>query len=280
MYENNEIDVSFVPIDFLDRAKDPNDPLSKEYVTGDILATSYIGFNTKVPPFDDVKVRQAFAAAIDKDRLISVVLKNGWKKADGILPPQMPGYNPQLKGIGFDAAKAKDLLKQSKYGGAEGLPPVQITESGVGANVGNITEAILAMWKENLGVDVKVQQVESATFFSDLDKGRFQMFSLGWIADYPDPENFLDLKFHTGSRQNDTAYSNPDVDKLLDQARTEQDSTKRLQLYQQAEQKIVDDAPWIPLFFDASHTVVKPYVKGWVEPAMIVERLRNVEIQS
>ncbi len=278
MYENDEIDTSFVPVDFLERAKDPNDPLSKEYVQGQELSTSYVGFNTRIPPFDDPKVRQAFAAALDRDRLISVVLKDGWQRAIGVLPPQIPGFNPELKGIPFDPARAKQLLAESKYGGVEGLPPVQLTESGAGANVGNITEAMLAMWKENLGVDVRVQQVESATFFSDLDKGRFQMFSLGWIADYPDPENFLDLKFHTGSRQNDTQYSNPAVDALLDQARTELDTTKRLQLYQQAEQLIVDDAPWLPLFYGASHSLVKPWVKGWVEPPMVVERLRFVEI--
>jgi len=280
MYENDEIDVSFVPIDFLERAEDPNDALNKEYVKGDELSTSYIGFNTKAPPFDDAKVRQAFAAAIDKDRLISVVLRNGWKKASAILPPQMPGYNPETTGIVFDVARAKQLLAESKYGGPEGLPPVQLTESGAGANVGNITEAILAMWKENLGVDVKVQQVETATFFGDLDKGRFQMFSLGWIADYPDPENFLDLKFHTGSRQNDTQYSNPEIDALLDQARVEPDPTKRLQMYDQIEKRIVDDAPWIPLFFGASHTIVKPWVKGWLEPAMIVPKLRFISIEK
>lgn len=279
MYENNEIDVSFVPIDFLQRAEDVNDPLNKEYVKGDELSTSYIGFNTKAPPFDDPKVRQAFATAIDKARLVSVVLRNGWRQANGILPPQMPGFNPELAGLTFDAAQAKKLLSESKYGGPEGLPPIQLTETGAGANIGNITEAILAMWKENLGVDVRVQQVETATFFSDLDRGRFQMFSLGWIADYPDPENFLDLKFHSGSRQNDTQYSNPEVDAILDQARTEADPTRRLALYDQAEEMIVNDAPWIPLFHGASHNIVKPYVKGWLETPLVVPRLRFVSIE-
>ncbi len=101
----------------------------------------------------------------------------------------------------------------------------------------------------------------------------------GWSADYPDPENFLDLKFHSGSRQNDTQYSNPEVDAILDQARTEADPTRRLALYDQAEEMIVNDAPWIPLFHGASHNIVKPYVKGWLETPLVVPRLRFVSIE-
>ena len=106
------------------------------------------------------------------------------------------------------------------------------------------------------------------------------MFSLGWIADYPDPQNFLDLKFHSASANNETKYSNPDVDKLLEQARGEQDQAKRLTLYQQAEQKIVNDAPWVPLYHGKGGVLIKPYVKGYTIPPFVIPNLRYVSIQK
>ena len=84
-------------------------------------------------------------------------------------------------------------------------------------------------WKDNLGIDVKITQAESGTFFNDIDQGRYQMFHLGWIMDYPDPEDMLDVLFYSKSRQNNTRYNNPDVDAQLEQARVEPDTEKRLQ---------------------------------------------------
>ena len=91
-----------------------------------------------------------------------------------------------------------------------------------------------------------------------------QIFSGNWCADYPDPENFADVLYHTGSQQNTGNYSNPALDAILDQARTEQDVTKRMQLYQQAEQMIVHDAPALFIMHDVSYELVKPVVKGFV----------------
>ena len=104
------------------------------------------------------------------------------------------------------------------------------------------------------------------------------MFNGGWIMDYPDPEDILDLKFHSGSQLNDVAYSSPEVDKLLDQARVESDPQTRLGLYQQAEEIIIKDAVWIPLYFSQNHYVVANRVQGWFEPPMVIPRLRFVEV--
>ena len=226
------------------------DPLNAEYKTGPELSLSYLGFNVNVPPFDDPKVRLAFAKAIDKDQISRVVLLNMLPVADTIMMPGLPGYladngsNPQA----FDVDAAKQLLADSKYGGPDGLGPITLTEIGGGASAGFDTQAIVEMWRQNLGVDVTIEQSEAASFFDDLDRGTLQMFEIGWIMDYPDPEDVLDLLFHSGSRQNNTNYSNPDVDKLVEQARAETDPTKRADLYQQAERIILNDAPWVPLF--------------------------------
>ncbi len=136
------------------------------------------------------------------------------------------------------------------------------------------------MWRQNLGVDVTIEQSEPASFFDDLDRGTLQMFDIGWIMDYPDPEDLIDLLFYSNSRQNNTNYSNPDVDALVEQARTESDFTKRADLYQQAERIILDDAAWVPLFYGRDHIVVKPYVQGFDPQAIVIPRLRYVTINK
>jgi oligopeptide transport system substrate-binding protein len=280
MYQNNEIDVASVGVTDIESVEDPTSKLHAEYVTGDDLSLSYIGFNTGVEPFNDPKVRQAFAHAIDREKIANVVLKDMLPVAQGIMMPGLPGYNPDSKALSFDPALAQQLLKESKYGGPDGLPPVSITEVGGGATVGFDTQAMVEMWKENLGVDVQIEQTEAATFFDDLDSGRLQMYVTGWIMDYPDPEDILDIHFYSQSRLNNTRYSNPDVDALLEQARTEQDVDRRLSLYQQAEQIVIQEAVWVPLYNGRDHLLVKPYVKGFQSPPMVIPHLRYVSIEQ
>jgi oligopeptide transport system substrate-binding protein len=279
MYENNEIDVAGVGITDIDRVQDPTSNLHAEYVTSDDLSISYIGFNTQTEPFNDPKVRQAFAHAIDREKIAKVVLKDMLPVAQGVMMPGLPGYNPQSKALSFDPELAKQLLKESKYGGPDGLPTVTITEVGGGANVGFDTQAMVEMWKQNLGVDVQIEQTEAATFFDDLDSGRLQMYVTGWIMDYPDPEDVLDVHFYSQSRLNNTRYSNPELDALLEQARTEQDVNRRMSLYQQAEQIVIQDAVWVPLYNGRDHALVKPYVKGFNFPPMVIPHLRYVTIE-
>jgi oligopeptide transport system substrate-binding protein len=277
-YENNEIDLAGVGINDIERVRDQSDPLHKEFTETPTLSIGYIGFNSQKAPFDDVKVRQAFSESIDKDQLINVILKNEADKATGILPPAMPGYSKDTKGLPYDVNAAKQLLQDSKYAGK--LPPVQITLSGQGASVDPLTEAIIQMWKTNLGVDVTVQQEETATFFQDARDGKLQMFTEAWAADYPDPEDFLSVNFLSDSQQNEAKYNNPQVDTLLRQADTTLDQSKRMDLYHQAEQQILTDAAWIPLTFDKDELLVKPYVKGYSPPGLIIPLLRYVSIQK
>lgn len=275
-YENDEIDLAEVGINDIERIRDKGERLNKEFVEKPELATRYVAFNTKQPPFDDPKVRQAFAMAVDKQRIVDVVLRKIMPVADTILPPGMPGFSAEIKGLRYDPAKAKQLLQESKYQGR--LPRVVMTLSGQGQNVGPTIEAMLEMWKQALGVEVEVEQVETATFFQDVRRGRYQMWNQGWSADYPDPENFLDIHFYSESRQNETGYKNSDVDQLIIQARTERDQPRRFALYGQIERQLLQDSPWIPLFHDSSARLVKPYVKGWQEPGLVIPRLRYVSI--
>lgn len=280
MYENGELDMTEVGLADIERVTDPSNPLSKELLIVDHFDLMYVGLNTQAPPFDDVKVRQAFSYAIDKVKLAEVVYKSTVVATNGILPPGMPGYNKNLRGLSYDVNKAKDLLAQSKYAGK--MPEITLFVSGAGGSPARAVSALQEMWKQNLGVQVQVQQVEWATYLNDLKRHKFQMFGVtsGWIADYPDPQDFLDILFYSKSYENHMGYNNPALDKLLEQARVEQDPARRLKLYQDAEQIIVDDAPVIPLHNSREYWLVKPNVKGVFRAPMIVPWLKNVYIQD
>ena len=278
-YQNGEIDIDpAVGVDDIESVRDPSNPLNKEFHEKPDLSTGYIAFNAQQPPFDDPKVRQAFSESVDKNQLVNTILKGEADVANGILPPGLPGYSKETKGLPYDPAAAKQLLQESKYAGK--LPPIQLSTAGTGANVGPLIEALVQMWKTNLGVDVTVQQVEAATFLQNAVQGKFQMWEAGWAADYPDPEDFLSVNFYSQSQQNDTKYNNPDVDKLLQQADVELDQTKRMDLYHQAEQQIINDAAWLPLVYDKDEVLIKPYVKGYDLVGMIIPILRYVSIQK
>jgi oligopeptide transport system substrate-binding protein len=276
MYENDEIDLTGVGINDIERIRDPLESLNAEFSEGPSLDTFYIGLNTQEPPFDDPKVRQAFAMAIDKEVLAEVVLKDLVVSAEGVLPPGMPGFNEELEGIPFNPEGARELLEEA--GGVDSLGEISLLSSGRGANVAPTIQAVAAMWKDHLGVSVDLPQLQFGQFLQDLDEGNFQTFSLGWIADYVDPQNFLDIKLHSQSDNNETMYSNPEVDALLEEARTEQDQARRLELYQQAEQIIVRDAPWIPLFHGKNNALTKPYVQDYFIAPFVIPNLRYVSI--
>ena len=278
-YENGELDLAGISVNDVERVASPRDPLNAEYKSGPNLSIWYIGFNTKTPPFDDPNVRKAFAMAIDRNQIARVVLKDMMPVANSYMMPGLAGYNQSAQAPTFNPEEARRLLAESKYRDARGLGNVTMSEIGGGASAGFSTQAIVEMWRTNLGVEVSIAQAEAASFFDDLDRGRMQMFEIGWIMDYPDPEGIIDLLFHSNSRQNNTRYSNPQFDALVEQARTEQDSTRRVQLYQQAEGILLGDLPWIPLFFGREHFVVKPYVKGFEPQAIVIPQLRHISIQ-
>ena len=275
-YQDGDIDITGVGLDDLEAIQDASNDLNKEYSQTPRQSLDYIGFNTNTPPFDDPKVRQAFAMSVDRAKIAEVILKSAIPVANGILMPGLPGYTTDDKTYPYDPDEAKTLLSESKY--ADDMPEITLAEIGAGGTVGPTTEAIVQYWKDNLGIDVKIQQAEAGTFFSDIDQGRYQMFHLGWIMDYPDPEDILDILFYSKSRQNNTRYTNPEIDTLLESARVEQDTEKRLAAYQDVEKKLIQDAVWMPMFYDVTHALVKPYVTGFSFPPMVIERYRDIEV--
>ena len=280
MYENDEIDIAGVGLSDLDRLLDPTHSLNSELLQASpSFSVQYIGLNVDEPPLDDLNVRKALNLAIDKREIATIVLGDQVVPATGILPPGFPGFNSSVSGYEFNPEEAKRLLLASKYGDdLENMPPITITTPGsFGANVSLDMEVILAMWEKNLGIKTEFQQTEFATFLKDLHKGRFQMFDIGWIADYPDPENFLDILFYSDSSNNHTNYNNPDVDALLEQARIERDETMRFSIYNEVEQTILDDAPWIPLWYSGErYLLVKPNVHDFLQTPLIIPKLRHV----
>jgi oligopeptide transport system substrate-binding protein len=217
---------------------------------------------------------------VNKDRIIKIILKDVMPKADGILPPSMPGYNEKLQGLTYDVVKAKSLIASSKYGSVSNLPPITLTNSGLGGNIPEYLGAILQDWKQNLGVEVNVRQLEPEIFSYFLKEEADQMYVSGWIADYPDPQNFLDILFHTGAEYNTGNYSNSQVDTLLDRAGIEQNETTRFSLYQQAEQKIVDEAACLPLWFGKTYLLVKPYVNNYKLDVQGIPTLKEVVVND
>jgi len=278
LYETGQIDVVPVYLDYIDEVSDETNPFHLELEVTPELSLHYIGFNTAEPPFDDANVRRAFCLAVDKEHIIKVILRDMVSEADGILPPGMPGYNQALEGLDYNVEEAKELIATSEYGDISNLPPIILTVDGYGNNIPSYLGAIIQEWQQNLGVEISVRQVETERLIYNLKQEKDEMFTLGWIADYPDPHNFLDVLFYTGSEVNISEYSNASLDTLLDQAAVEQDETTRLAMYQQAEQLVVDDAPCIPLWHNTNYILVKSYVKGYELSAQGIPDLNKVYI--
>ena len=283
MYENDEIDITGVGLFELDRVLDPTEPLNKELVIAPpSFTTFYIGFNASEPPFDDRKFRQALTHAVDKDLIANEVLSTLVTPAYGVLPPGFPGYNADLEGLQYDPDLARQLLSESDYADAETRPRIVVTVPGTGGSIGLDMEVVIEMWRQELEVEVEIQQVEWATYLQDLNANKFQAFGgSGWQADYPDPQDFLDILFHTDSKQNHTSYSNPDLDAILEQARTEPDVERRVELYHQAEDLIVQDAPLLPLWYTGEqYVLIKGHIEDYRLTPMTIPKLRHVKFSG
>ena len=231
------------------------------------LATRFVGFNNMLAPFDNVKVRQAFALAIDKKTLADKVLNGAVTAADRILPPGMPGSNLSIKPLSFDASVAKKALADAGFT-AQSLPPITLTYGTEGDNERVLT-ILQGMWKDNLGVSIKLEPMELAKFSDTLTKtfqdpkNGIQMYYSIWGADYPDPQNFLSQQLQSTVGNNNGHWSDATFDKLTTQADalTTDDAT-RFKLYQQAEQIAIDKVGWLPVFFPKTNVLIRLGIKG------------------
>jgi len=271
LYETGELDrVELPPVAI------PHYRNSREYVQIPQLRGYYYGFNVHKPPFDDVRVRRAFAHAIDRSR-IPVILKGGEIPASSWIPEGMIAHNPDI-GLKFDPEKARRLLTEAGYPGGKGLPPVSAVY-----NTGSINplvgEFLQAEWKKNLRVEVEIDSQEWKVFLSRLQVDPPQLFRLGWGADFPDPDNFMNL-FLSTSGNNHLGFNNPRYDALVQRGPTLADPAKRQALYDEAQRILTEEAAAIiPLFFSAQNLLIKPYVEGLEANAMELLYLKRAAVK-
>jgi len=280
MYETGEIDVTSVPVSYKDKVTDINDPFYDDLRIFPEFSFYFIGFNSEKPPFIDYYVRAAFSMAIDKEKITSLIFRNMVEPAYGILPVGMPGFNEELAGLEYNPDKAKQMLENSSYGSVENLPPITLTTAGWGGIISQELEAIIDQWRQTLGVEVQVRQLEPERYIYKLAEEKDELFDIGWVADYPHPQGFLSILFETGVQNNYGGYSDPEVDALLKEGSLEQDLSASLEIYSRAEQLLVDKACCIPLWFGENYLLIKPYVKNYSLNPLGIVMLDKVFIQK
>jgi oligopeptide transport system substrate-binding protein len=280
LYESGAIDVADVDVSYYDRVMDPAGSFYGQLVVTPELTLTYLGFDVTKPPFDDVGVRKAFAMAVDKQKLATLMFRGMVAPAYGILPPGMPGYNAALQTSGYDVNAAKALIAASRYGSAANLPPITITVSGYGGEVPGDLVAIIYDWEATFGINIQIRQLDPSLFSYYLKQEKDNMYYWGWNADYANPQDFLEVLFGSGNAYNIGGYSSAQVDALLKQAAAATDQTASLALYQQSEQLLVNDAACIPLWTGKNLQLVQSYVKGYALNALGQVALNQVYIQK
>ena len=238
------------------------------------LSTNYIGFNTQKAPYDKVEVRQAINHALNVDEIVKHVLLNIGEKATSPISNLVWGANTELKGYAFDVNKAKELLTKA------GLPNGFKTTIWTNDNPTRmkIAEVVQSQLKK-INIDVTIEVVEWGKYLADTAAGKHDMFILGWVAVTGDADYGLFPLFHSsqfGSPGNRTMYKNDKVDQLLDKGRTTGNQADRLAAYKEAQQIILQDAPWLFLNIGEEVNGLKKGVTNFVAHPAGHHRLKNV----
>ncbi len=231
------------------------------------LETTYLGMNVNMEPFNQKLVRQALNFAVNKRLLVKYIKNNHGMVAKGPLPPEVPGYSHGVEPYPFQLAKARELLIRAGYsfddrGMVTDFPELTL-QTGLSEDARAAAAAVQANLAD-LGIHLRLKFVSLSDHYQSIDAGTAPFFSLGWIADYPDADNILWYNFHSRNAglSNSSRYANPEVDQLLEEARTIGNSEKRSAIYQQVESRIVEDAPWIFLYYPTTYFLMQPWVHG------------------
>jgi oligopeptide transport system substrate-binding protein len=235
------------------------------------LSLMFIGLNARQAPFNDPRVRQAFAMAINREALIHAH-PGGRTLPNGMLPPGMPGYTPEPKLLPHDLVRARDLLARAGYPDGAGLPPIIYTTA-VTTHSARQLFAELQHQVAAVGFDLRLVELTWLDFSRHLNAAELQCLSVTWVADIPDPDSFLYAMCTSGGSANFTAYSSPEVDALLEQGRASRSQLQRLEIYRDAERRILNDASVIPLFHPLSAIALRADVRGLNLTAMGVGSL-------
>lgn len=258
-YESGQLDIAIIPPAEFPRVmrEARYQPLLRHVTT---MRTSYLGMNCAQAPFTDRRVRQALNHAVNKDKLLRLINNRG-VVAKGVLPPNMPGYNPNVPGYAFDPARARQLLAEAGY--PQGFATtLWVRSDETMLRLAQAVQQDLA----DIGVQMRIKAIAWGPFLEAVrTPDLVPFFMLGWEADFPDPSNFLEVLLHSkyiGSNNN-TNYQNPEVDARLDAAARTVDTQVRRQLLQAAELLAVDDAPWVFLYHPVSYEITSPRVRDF-----------------
>ncbi len=224
------------------------------------LGTYFYRFNVTRPPFDDARVRKAFAMSIDRKSIVDNVLRGGQAPARHFTPPNTAGYTCRAA-IPYDIELARSLLAEAGYPEGKGLPEVELLYN-TSENHKLIAEAVQQMWRTNLNVHVDLVNQDWKVYLDSMNNLDYQIARSGWIGDYVDASNFLEC-FVTGGGNNRTGYSSPEFDALIEKARKTMDKEARFTIYQQAEAILLDDCPIAPVYFYTRIYLKSPRVRGW-----------------
>ena len=272
LYETGELDyIELPPIAI------PHFQKSPEYRNKPQLRGYYYGFNIEKPPFDNVLVRQALAHSINRS-LVPKILKGGELPASSWIPKGMFGYNESI-GSKFNPQKARSLLAKAGYADGKEFPKVTAV-----FNTGDVNrlvgEFLQEQWKKHLNIDIEFESQEWKVFLSRLDLDPPQIFRLGWGADFPDPDNFMNL-FISSSGNNRLRWANPRYDQLIARGSTLKNLEDRKKVYDQAQALLTEtEVPMIPLFVSAQNLLVKPYVRGLKTNAMELLYLKRIRLED
>lgn len=235
----------------------------------DGLSLQYYGFDTSRPPFDDVRVRQAFAGAVDWRRLIALSSAGAARPATGMVPPGIPGRSATDFLPAHDPDRARQLLADAGFPGGAGFPTTTLLGGG-GAD-----RAFAAEIQRELGISVSVE-VQGAGFFERLESDPPQIFSMGWVADYPGPNDFLGILLGTGASNNYGRWSSPAFDQAVTDALAATDAGATRAAFDRAESIVRDEAPTIPLTYDVGWSLAREGLLGAYDNGMGIIRMAGL----
>jgi oligopeptide transport system substrate-binding protein len=244
-----------------------------DYHNDPVLCVYYYAMNTKKPPFDDVRVRRAFNMAVDKGRIVRQLLGQGQKPATHLIPPLFAETHAYKAATGdhFDPEEARKLLKEAGYGpSAKPFPKITlIYNTYEGHRL--LAEFMQRSLGTHLGIEIAINNMEWRSLLPKLNRGDFQIGRTGWCADFPDPQDFVQV-FYSGGQNNYSNYENPEFDRLIDTLRATGDRNDRNRLSREAEAMLNRDMPILPLYFYVRGYMLRDFVRGIGEPPQIQGR--------
>jgi oligopeptide transport system substrate-binding protein len=229
------------------------------------LGVYYYVFNTTHKPLDNPDVRLAMSLAIDRTTIAGKLLGGAQIPAQSFLPEGVGGYQP-AKLVKMDIALAKKLLAKAGYPNGEGFPKLELLFN-TSENHRMIAEAVQAMWKQNLGIEVELRNEDFNSYLSTRGAGNFDILRASWVADYPTAASFLDL-LRSDSGNNFAHWKSVDYDRLMDESKTAASEVERNKLYRKAESTMLNDAPIMPIYLYNTTRLISPAVHGWDSNAM------------